>query len=295
MTLKKVTFIGLGIMGMPMAVNLLRAGFTVTGHNRSPQRVEAFVAEGGLRGGTVAQATSGADVVITMLPDSPDVEAVLLGEEGVFAHAAPGTLVIDMSTVRPDTARSVAAAGVERGLRVLDAPVSGGETGAIEATLSIMVGGSAEDFDAARPVLDALGSTPVLVGPSGAGQTVKAANQLVAAGHLQLLAEALVFLEAHGVDTGPAFEVLGGGMAGSTVLERKGPGMRARDFEPGFRLALHDKDMRIVTDSAREAGVAIPVGAQVAQLIAALKNQGEGELDHSALLRLVERLSGRGT
>lgn len=295
MAIKKITFIGLGIMGMPMALNLVRAGFTVTGYNRSPQRVDAFVAEGGLRGETVAGAVSGADVVITMLPDSPDVEAVLLGEEGVFAHAEPGALVIDMSTIRPDTAREVAVAGAERGLRVLDAPVSGGETGAIEATLSIMVGGNSADFDAVRPVLDALGSTPVLVGPSGAGQTVKAANQLMAAGHLQLLAEALVFLEAHGVDTGPAFEVLGGGMAGSTVLRRKGPGMRARDFEPGFRLALHDKDMRIVTDAAREVGVAIPVGTQVAQLIGALKNRGDGGLDHSALLKLVEQLSGRDT
>ena len=265
MALKKVAFIGLGTMGMPMAINLVRAGFTVTGHNRSPHRVDTFVTEGGLRGETIAKATSEADVVITMLPDSPDVEAVLLGEEGVFAHARPGTLVIDMSTIRPDTARGVAVAGAERGLRVLDAPVSGGRTGAIEATLSIMVGGSDEDFDAARPVLDALGSTPVLVGPSGAGQTVKAANQLMAAGHLQLLAEALVF------------------------------GMRERDFEPSFRAALHDKDMRIVTDSAREVGVAIPVGAQVAQLLAALKNQGDGGLDHSALLKLVEQLSGRDT
>ena len=295
MALKKVAFIGLGTMGMPMAINLVRAGFTVTGHNRSPHRVDTFVTEGGLRGETIAKATSAADVVITMLPDSPDVEAVLLGEEGVFAHARPGTLVIDMSTIRPDTARGVAVAGDERGLRVLDAPVSGGRTGAIDATLSIMVGGSDGDFDAARPVLDALGSTPVLVGPSGAGQTVKAANQLMAAGHLQLLAEALVFLEAHDVNTGPAFEVLGAGLAGSAILRRKGPGMRERDFEPSFRAALHDKDMRIVTDSAREVGVAIPVGAQVAQLLAALKNQGDGGLDHSALLKLVEQLSGRDT
>jgi len=295
MALQKITVIGLGIMGLPMARNLVRAGFTVTGHNRSRGKTDALVADGGNGSDTVAEAVADADAVITMLPDSPDVEAVLLGEEGVFAHARPGTLVIDMSTIRPDTARGVAVAGAERGLRVLDAPVSGGQAGAIEATLSIMVGGSDEDFDAARPVLDALGSTPVLVGPSGAGQTVKAANQLMAAGHLQLLAEALVFLEAHDVNTGPAFEVLGAGLAGSAILRHKGPGMRERDFEPGFRTALHDKDMRIVTDSAREVGVAIPVGAQVAQLLAALKNQGDGGLDHSALLKLVERLSGRDT
>ena len=293
MSAQKIAFIGLGIMGLPMAVNLVRAGHTVTGYNRSPQRVDALVGEGGLRGGSVADAVSDADVVITMVPDSPDVEAVLTGEGGVYDHAGPGTLVIDMSTIRPDVARALAATGAERGFRVLDAPVSGGEAGAIEAKLSIMVGGAQDDFDAARPIFDVLGSTPVLVGPSGSGQTVKAANQLIVAGHLQLLAEALVFLEAHGVETEAGLEVLGGGLAGSTVLQRKGKGMRERNFDPGFRIALHDKDMRIITDSASAAGVAIPLGSQVAQYVAALKNQGHGGLDHSALLKLVEQLSGR--
>ncbi|MDT0327401.1 2-hydroxy-3-oxopropionate reductase [Nocardiopsis lambiniae] len=293
MSIRKVAFIGLGIMGLPMAVNLARAGYTVTGHNLSPERVDALVAEGGLRGGSVAGAVADADAVITMVPDSPDVEALLLGADGVFEHARPGTLVIDMSTIRPDVSRAVAAAGTERGFRVLDAPVSGGEAGAVEAALSIMVGGSREDFDAARPLFDVLGTTPVLVGPHGSGQTVKAANQLIVAGNIQLLAEALVFLEAHGVDTEAGLEVLGGGLAGSTVLQRKGAAMRERDFAPGFRIALHDKDMRIVTDSARAAGVAIPLGAQVAQYVAALARQGHGGLDHSALLKIVEGLSGR--
>ncbi|PWV57920.1 MULTISPECIES: 2-hydroxy-3-oxopropionate reductase [Nocardiopsis] len=293
MAARKIAFIGLGIMGLPMAVNLVRAGHTVTGHNRSSARVDALVAEGGLRGGSVAEAVSDADVVITMVPDSPDVDQVLRGEGGVYDNAKPGTLVIDMSTIRPDVAREVAAAGAERGLRVLDAPVSGGEAGAVEAKLSIMVGGAPEDFEAARPVFDVLGTTPVLVGPSGSGQTVKAANQLIVAGNIQLLAEALVFLEAHGVDTESGLEVLGGGLAGSTVLQRKGAAMRERDFAPGFRIALHDKDMRIITDSASAAGVAIPLGSQVAQYVAALKNQGHGGLDHSALLKIVEQLSGR--
>ncbi|CAL9411974.1 2-hydroxy-3-oxopropionate reductase [Nocardiopsis dassonvillei] len=293
MSIRKVAFIGLGIMGLPMAVNLVRAGYTVTGHNLTPDRVDALVAEGGLRGGGVAGAVADADAVITMVPDSPDVEALLLGEDGVFEHAKPGTLVIDMSTIRPDVSRSVASAGAERGFRVLDAPVSGGEAGAIEAKLSIMVGGSREDFEAARPLFDVLGTTPVLVGPSGAGQTVKAANQLIVAGNIQLLAEALVFLEAHGVDTEAGLEVLGGGLAGSTVLQRKGRAMRERNFTPGFRIALHDKDMRIVTDSAHAAGVVIPLGAQVAQYVAALKQQGHGGLDHSALLKIVEQFSGR--
>lgn len=293
MSAQKIAFIGLGIMGLPMAVNLVRAGHTVTGHNRSPQRVDALVAEGGLRGGGIADTVTGADVVITMLPDSPDVEAVLTGEGGVYENAEPGTLVIDMSTIRPDVARALASTGAERGLRVLDAPVSGGEAGAIEAELSIMVGGAQEDFDAARPLFDVLGTTPVLVGPSGSGQTVKAANQLIVAGNIQLLAEALMFLEAHEVDTESGLEVLGGGLAGSTVLQRKGGAMRERDFTPGFRIDLHDKDMRIVTDSASAAGVAIPLGAQVAQYLASLKNQGHGGLDHSALLKIVEQLSGR--
>jgi 2-hydroxy-3-oxopropionate reductase len=285
-----VGFIGLGIMGGPMAANLVDAGFEVIGYNRSPAKVERLVERGGRGAADVAEAVREADVVATMLPDSPDVRLVLAE---VFEHARPGTLVIDFSTIRPDVAAELAADGGARGFRLLDAPVSGGEQGAIDGTLSIMAGGAPEDFAAAAEVFDAVGATVVHVGPSGAGQTVKAANQLIVAGNLQLLAEAIVFIEAHGVDTTAALKVLGGGLAGSTVLERKGPAMLARDFTPGFRVELHDKDMGIVTGAAREAGVVIPLGAAVAQLIAALRAQGDGGLDHSALLRLVARLSGR--
>jgi 2-hydroxy-3-oxopropionate reductase len=211
----------------------------------------------------------------------------------VFEHARPGTLVIDFSTIRPDVAADLAAEGAERGFRVLDAPVSGGEQGAVDAALSIMVGATAEDFEAAKPVFEAVGRTIVHVGPAGAGQTVKAANQLIVAGNLELLAEAIVFVEAHGVDTAAALKVLGGGLAGSAVLERKGGAMLARDFTPGFRVELHDKDLGIVTSAAREAGVVIPLGAAVAQLVASLRAQGDGGLDHGALLKLVARLSGR--
>jgi 2-hydroxy-3-oxopropionate reductase len=233
-------------------------------------------------------------VVVTMLPDSPDVEAVALGQDGIYATARPGALHVDMSTIGPEVARRLAEAGRARGLRVLDAPVSGGQQGAVDGTLSIMVGGEAGDVAAARPVLDALGATVVHVGPAGAGQTVKAANQLIVAGTLGLVAEAVVFLEAAGVDTGAAVEVLAGGLAGSAILERKGAAMLARDFSPGFRVALHHKDMGIVTAAAREAGVVIPLGAVAAQLLASLDAQGHGALDHSALLQLVEQLSGRG-
>lgn len=285
-----VGFIGLGIMGGPMAANLTAADFDVVGHNRSPAKIERFVARGGRGASSVEEAVENADVVATMLPDSPDVRAVLAT---VFDHARPGTLIIDFSTIRPDVAADLAAEGAERGFRVLDAPVSGGEQGAVDAVLSIMVGGAAEDFEAARPVFDAVGRTVVHVGPAGAGQTVKAANQLIVAGTLELLAEAIVFVEAHGVDTGAALKVLGGGLAGSAVLERKGGAMLARDFTPGFRVELHDKDLGIVTTAAREAGVVIPLGAAVAQLVASLRAQGDGGLDHSALLKLVAQLSGR--
>jgi 2-hydroxy-3-oxopropionate reductase len=288
-----VAFIGLGIMGGPMARNLVKAGYDVTGYNRSQAKVDALVAAGGRGASSVAETLAGADVVATMLPDSPDVAAVLGGEDGVFAHATPGTLVIDFSSIRPDVSAGLAAAGKAKGFRVLDAPVSGGEQGAIGGVLSIMVGGEAADFLAARPLLEAVGKTVVHVGPAGAGQTVKAANQLMVAGTIELVAEAIVFLEAHGVDTEAAVKVLAGGLAGNAILDRKAAGMLARNFAPGFRIALHHKDMGIVTAAAREAGVAIPLGALVAQLIGSLNAQGDGGLDHSALLKLVEQLSGR--
>lgn len=288
-----VGFVGLGIMGGPMAANLVRAGYDVTGFNRSPAKVERLVDAGGRAAGSVAEAVRGAEIVVTMLPDSPDVEAVLLGEEGVFAHAEPGTLVIDCSSIRPDTTRALDEAARTRGLRLLDAPVSGGEPKAIDGTLSIMVGGAAEDVEAGRALLEVLGSTVVHVGPAGAGQTVKIANQLVVAGNIGLLAEALVFLETHGVDTEAGLRVLGGGLAGSAVLDAKGAKMREREFTPGFRMELHHKDLGNLEAAARSAGVSVPLGALVSQLVAAAIAGGDGELDHSALFRQLARLNGR--
>lgn len=288
-----VAFIGLGIMGSPMAKHLVDAGIDVVGCNRSQDKVDLLIAAGGRGAATVAEAVTGAEIVAVMVPDSPDVREVLTGEGGVFDSAPDGAIVIDFSSIRPDVSVELAAEGAKRGFRVLDAPVSGGEQGAIDAVLSIMVGGAAADFEAAKPIFDAVGKTIVHVGPAGSGQTVKAANQLMVAGIIELVAEAIVFLEAYGVDTEAALRVLGGGLAGNTVLERKGASMLARNFKPGFRIALHDKDMGIVTAAAREAGVAIPLGALVAQLVGSLKAQGHGGLDHSALLMLVEQLSGR--
>ena len=290
-----LAFIGLGIMGSPMAVHLQNAGYQVSGYNKHHDRSGPLVEAGGRKAGSVADAVAGAEIVAVMVPDSPDVQDVLLGPEGVFATAGPGTLVIDFSSIRPDVTAELAAAAADQGFRLLDAPVSGGEAGAKNAALSIMVGGSAADFDAARPVLDAVGKTVVHVGPNGAGQTVKAANQLIVGTNIQVLAEALVFLEAYGVDTKAALDVLGGGLAGSKVLEQKRENMLGRSFQPGFRIDLHHKDMGIVTSAAREAGVVLPVGAIVAQLMASAKANGDGGLDHSALLRGVERLAGHGT
>jgi 2-hydroxy-3-oxopropionate reductase len=290
-----IAFIGLGIMGSPMAAHLVKAGHTVIGLDTSAERTAPLVEAGGKAAESIEQAVKDADVVAIMVPDSPQVQSVLLGDDGVFAHAQPGTLVIDFSSIRPDVTVEFARIGAERGLRILDAPVSGGEPGAKNATLSIMVGGSEEDFAAAKPILDTVGKTIVHVGSNGAGQTVKAANQLIVAGNIELLAEALIFLKAYDVDINAAVEVLGGGLAGSAVLNQKAEKMLQRNFEPGFRIALHHKDLGIVTAAAREAGVATPLGAVVAQLMASALANGEGGLDHSALLLGVERLSGKGS
>ncbi len=289
---KNVAFIGLGIMGLPMAKNLVKAGFQVSGYNRSPEKAKDLASAGGTAAASVAEAVANADVVITMVPDSPDVEAVVGGEDGVFANAKKGALWIDNSTIRPDVAVVLADDARAAGLRPLDGPVSGGEAGAIDGVLSIMVGGEKADFDDAEAVLAAIGKTIVHVGPSGSGQTVKAANQLIVASNIQALSEAVVFLEAYGVDTQAALSVLGGGLAGSKVLDQKGQKILDRNFDPGFRLALHHKDMGIVTSAAREAGVVLPLGALVAQLVASTVATGDGSLDHSGLFRGVERLSG---
>lgn len=275
-----------------MARHLVKAGHSVIGFNRSPGPVKRLAADGAKGAGSVAEAVSEAEVIITMVPDSPDVEALALGEGGVYANAPQGSIHIDMSSIRPDVAARLADAGKAAGIRVMDAPVSGGETGAIEGTLSIMVGADPADFEEVKPILEAMGTTVVLVGPPGSGQTVKAANQLIVAGTLELVAEAIVFLRAYGVDTAAAVEVLSGGLAGSRVLERKAGNMLAGNFQPGFRIDLHHKDMGIVTTAARERDVAIPLGALTAQLVGAVRAQGDGNLDHSALLRGVERLSG---
>lgn len=283
-----IGFIGLGIMGGPMAANLLKAGFAVKGYDVSAARVEHLAGRGGKGATGVVDAVAGANVVITMLPDSPQVEEVA---PLVIEYGKPNLLYIDMSTIKPETSREVARRAAAVGVRALDAPVSGGERGAVDGTLSIMVGGAPEDVEAARPVLERLGTTVVHVGPAGAGQTVKAANQLVVGGIYGLVSEAIVLLEASGVDPAAGLDVLAGGLAGSRILDLKRHTMVKREFTPGFRIDLHHKDMGIALDAARAAGVSLPLTGQVAQLVAAARAQGHGSLDHSALLKVIERLN----
>lgn len=287
----RVGFIGLGIMGRPMARNLMAAGHELVVHSRSPGPVDEIAGEGAERAGSPREVAERVDATIAMVPDSPDVRQVMLGEEGVLSGATEGSLAIDMSTISPLVAREVAAAADARGVGALDAPVSGGERGAIEGTLSIMVGGSEEDFARAEGVLSAMG-TPTHVGPAGTGQVTKAANQVIVAGVIQAVSEALVLGSKAGVDPRRMIRALGGGLAGTRVMEVKESSFLDHDFAPGFRAELHHKDLGIALATAREYGVALPVTALVDQLYATLEQRGRGKEDHSALLALVEEAAG---
>lgn len=295
--MSRIGFIGLGTMGSPMAGNLVRAGHEVTGYDHHPAALDQLAADGGAAVGSITEATEGAEIVITMVQDSAHVEAAVLGRGGVFdtvrATGSAGLLYIDFSTIDPGTSRALAHAGARCGVRVLDAPVSGGQTGAVAASLSVMVGGEAADFSAATPVFEAVAATFRLVGPHGAGQLVKAANQLVVAGTYALVAEAIVLMEACGVDASAGLDMLAGGLAASRILDLKRTAMLARDFTPGFRIDLHHKDMGIAVAAARDAAVALPLTGLVAQLVAAARAMGHGSLDHSALLTVTEALSGK--
>lgn len=289
--MSSIGFVGLGIMGGPMAGHLVAAGHEVTGYDLAPAGLDKLKAAGGAVAGSVAEAVRGKDIVITMLPQDEHVEQVFAD---VLEHAAEGTLYIDFSTITPRTSEWTATEGAKKGLRVLDAPVSGGEPGAVNGTLSIMVGGAQEDFASARTVFEAVGKTIALVGPNGAGQVVKAANQLVVGGIYTLVSEAILLMENLGANAEAGLDVLAGGLAGSKILELKRKTMLERSFQPGFRIDLHHKDMGIILAAARQAEVAIPMGALVAQLIAAARAMGHGSLDHSALLLVTEALSGKG-
>jgi 2-hydroxy-3-oxopropionate reductase len=284
---ERIGFIGLGIMGRPMARNLLAAGYALTAHSRSPGPVDELVAAGAARAGSPADVARASDIVITMLPDTPDVESVLLGPGGVHEGAAGGSVVVDMSSIDPGPARAIATRFAELGVAMLDAPVSGGERGAIDGTLSIMVGGDAAAFERTKPVLGVLGSSVVHVGSSGAGQVCKAANQLVVAATIEAVAEALALAERSGVDPAKVREALLGGFAGSKILDVHGRRMLDRAFDPGFRVRLHRKDARIVMELAAEVGARVPSFAVVTDQLQQLVDAGGGDLDHAALFTLV--------
>lgn len=289
-----IAFIGLGTMGMPMAGHLRDAGFDVRGYSRTPKTRARFAEAGGVDAADIRSAVEQAQIVCLMLPDGPDVDEVMTAADGVLAHLGRGSLVVDFSTIAPATARRMAEAAAERGSDYVDAPVSGGESGAIEGTLAVMAGGSAEAVERARAVIEPVSGTVRRVGEAGSGQVVKAANQMMVAGHLAITAEALQLLKVHDVDMSAALEVLGGGLAGSTVLTRKAEAMLTGDTRPGFRLELHHKDLGIAAELARTAGVATPVSAVVSQLVAAMVATGRGQYDHSAVVQVIDSLSSTG-
>jgi 2-hydroxy-3-oxopropionate reductase len=284
----KIGFIGLGIMGKPMALNLLRAGFDLTVFNRSRPAIDELVAAGANAAATPAELAQACDVTITMLPDSPDVESVVLGTEGIASVMRAGSLFIDMSSIAPDVSRRIAETLAARGVSALDAPVSGGEKGAIEGTLSIMVGGEGSAFERAAPIFAALGKNVVHIGGPGAGQVAKACNQIVVAVTIEAVAEAIGLAAASGVDPAKVRSALLGGFAQSRILDLHGQRMLDRAFTPGFKAKLHLKDMRIATEAAENAGIDAPAARLLRERLLTLVERGGGERDHSALFQLVE-------
>jgi 2-hydroxy-3-oxopropionate reductase len=286
-----IGFIGLGIMGKPMARNLLKAGFDVIVQNRHQEVTDELVAAGASAGGTPGEIAASCDVLITMLPDTPHVQEVLLGSEGVIEGAHAGLIVIDMSTISPIVTRTLADQMAECGITLLDAPVSGGDKGAIAGTLSIMVGGEESAFQRCLPIFQAMGKTVVHVGGSGAGQIVKACNQIVVALVIEAVSEALVLGSKAGVDPAKILQVLNGGLAANRVIDQRGMSMLKRDFTPGGRIKTHHKDMSIILELGRMYGVSLPVSALVDQMFASLETRGRGNLDHTALLTYLEDLA----
>jgi 2-hydroxy-3-oxopropionate reductase len=290
---ERVGFVGLGIMGLPMARNLMAAGYDLVLFNRTREKAQGLAGEGSAQvADSPREVAESSDVVITMLPDSPQVEEVVTGEGGVLEGLKEGALLIDMSTISPVATERISAAVEERGASMLDAPVSGGDVGAQGGTLSIMVGGSEGDFERARPLFEVMGKAATHVGPVGAGQVVKACNQIVVALNIEAVSEALVLGSKAGVAPEKIVEALSGGLAGSAVLEAKKQKFFDHDFDPGFRVELHHKDLGIALATGREYGVALPVTAVVDQVLQALRAGGRGDRDHSAILTFIEDAAG---
>jgi 2-hydroxy-3-oxopropionate reductase len=287
-----IGFIGLGIMGRPMAKNLLAAGHPLVVHSRSRPPVDELVAAGAKAAGSAREVAGRCDVLITMLPNSPDVELVALGKDGIVEGARPGLLYVDMSTISPIVTQKVGKALEAKGVRMLDAPVSGGEKGAIDAALSIMVGGEPAVFEAVLPIFQAMGKTITRLGPLGSGGFTKLANQIIVAVNLTALAEALTLAKKAGLDRELTLKALAGGLAGSKCLEQKTPNYVANSYKPGFKIDLHLKDLGLIMESAHALGVPLPATAIVQELFNALRVKGRGGLDHSGVITLLEDLAG---
>lgn len=288
-----VGFIGLGIMGQPMALNLIKGGHVLAVYGRRAETMAPLKAKGAIACGSPQEVAGKSDVTIVMVSDTPDVEEVVLGKNGVIHGVKPGSVVVDMSTIAPSATRDLASILAKKGIEMLDAPVSGGDIGAIQGTLSIMVGGKPEVFERVRPVLECMGKTIVYIGGSGAGQVAKACNQIVAGVTIEAVAEALTLARASGVDAAKVREALLGGFAYSKALEVHGKRMLDRVYKPGFKAKLHQKDMAIVLREAHQLGLSLPAAALVAQQFNAMVGAGEAELDNSGIIRVLERAAGR--
>ncbi|MFP5209243.1 MAG: 2-hydroxy-3-oxopropionate reductase [Acidobacteriota bacterium] len=281
-------FVGLGIMGRPMLKNLLKAGHKVVAYGRTPAKLDACVADGAGRAASNREVGERADMIFTMLPDGPEVEEVVLGPNGILEGCKAGDLIIDMSSINPLISQKIAAACAKRGVGFVDAPVSGGEPKAIDGTLAIMVGASEDNFRKAEPYLKCMGSTVTLTGPVGAGNTTKLANQIMVACNIAAMGEALALATHCGLDPEVVFNAVKGGLAGSAVLNAKGPMLIARNFKPGFKIQLHQKDLRNALQTAEANKMFLPLTGLVQQMLLSLMGDGKGELDHSAIATFIE-------
>ena len=288
----KIGFIGLGIMGTPMSLNLIKAGHSLWVHARRPESMQPLVQAGAIVCSCARDVALNTEIIFVMVSDTCDVEQVILGEMGVIQGAKPGSIVVDMSTISPVATKVLAQTLAARSVEMLDAPVSGGDIGAINGTLSIMVGGKAEIFARVKSLFECLGKNIVHVGESGAGQVAKACNQIVVGLTIEAVSEALTFARSNGVDAAKVRAALMGGFAASKILEVHGKRMLDREFKPGFKVKLHQKDLRIVMETAHQLGLALPGAALVAQHLNALMRSGDGELDSAAIVKVVERTSG---
>lgn len=290
--MKKIGLIGLGIMGKPMAKNLIKAGYQTKIYDIVTANVEDVAACGGIACSSIQEVADGSEIIITMLPNSPHVISVVLGKGGVIEHAAKGTLIVDMSSIAPAASQKMKAALEPKGIRMIDAPVSGGEPKAVDGTLAIMVGGDEKDFNEAKPLFDVLGSSAVLVGPIGSGNTCKLTNQIIVAVNIAALSEGLLLAQRAGADPEKVFNAIKGGLAGSTVMNAKAPMILDGNFKPGFKIDLHIKDLGNALDTGYATGTPLPLTASVMQMLQTLHADGEGQSDHSAIMKWYEKVSG---